>query len=205
MSENNIASAIERFYLDVVGTVVPGAIYSILIWSWLGYPYCSELFLLGAKLSLVFFLGLILCFFILGHITLCFYEQLISLAQLIANKIGKSKTSLLGRIDVITFRAAYLPPSFPAKAAYDFSFLRNLALSISPSGNQLVYKFVALSRLFGSFTLLAPTFLVLHWNWLSNRDKISLSLFTVLWIVAFYKKSVEFFRRSPRQFRSQSR
>lgn len=186
MKLSDFLAVLERFFLDVIGTVIPGTVFLIFGWFILGKPFVS-LIPLENVYEWVFmsFAG-----YIAGHAIISIGERIV-----LPFIEFMQKTKYIGRFfrgltisqsdldSQVRSSASFIEFAERSKKFYPrfesdqrLNEWRNLAMSIEQESNQLVYRFMFISLLnLGIAT--AAWLLVLIWLLFSGLDYIGILWF----------------------------
>ena len=170
MKGNELVDFIEKFYLDIIGIVVPGAFFMFLFLSVCPFHECVSFFLNFAKSNTaIFAFAFLVASVVIGHILktvggYLFLPLFCGLCKLFKKNIPHVIPSaavchselieqLQKRIEVIEFRRVFSEAlkhdlGVANISTEDFHSLRNIALSVKPESNQLVYKFMYTSLMY---------------------------------------------------------
>jgi len=224
MKIESIVEILTTFFLDVVGTVMPGLLLLLSIWAAIAFPGHS--FVTNALLnnSAIAILISIFAGYVVGNAFMATYERAFSFPREIPNawlavlswikgkktarqieaesaRLDESKEdALMKRPDVLAFSKFCQLQGYVDGQTRNFRVLRSIAISIAPGSSSLTYKFVALSRLYGAMSILIPVDFALF---LFHADvtplRVPIAAFLIVsYTVGFsmFKQSATFFRRA---------
>jgi hypothetical protein len=225
MKTGDIFEAINKFFLDIIGSIIPGIIFVLGLRALLNQPkLIDNIFTIPPKDN-AGWIFLIILSYLSGYIVLSIAENLVlPFIELIPEKIKpKNFRSRKFIEDSIKVKASYKIAIYRISESYKFTsvddvekdrteeenfrFWRNLALAITQENNALVYRFMFISLLnLGVATSLLTTSIV----WLilgilkeinlifTNVIGINLSLVFIMIVisVAFLDRYYQFYRRA---------
>ncbi len=144
---SDIANSIDRFFLDLIGTAIPGSVLLLGLWITFGQPQISGIILVFPPKSISDWIFWVIVGYIFGHAVLNLLEvkKVKSIVERIRNKYLKQERNNKRLIVPIKNWLGVVAESDYSKA--ELRYYRNIAMTIAPDNSELIYRFKAISKM----------------------------------------------------------